>query len=66
VWYGRRGLAPSDGESLDAVLAAARALPTPAFVTPRERLPVLSDAGVAVRVLAELGDWVLVTPDPPS
>ncbi|MGH2569947.1 MAG: ArnT family glycosyltransferase [bacterium] len=66
VWYGGRGLARSDGESLDAVLAAARALPTPAFVTPRERLPALRDTGVAVRVLAELGDWVLVTPAPPS
>jgi hypothetical protein len=67
VWYGRRGLALSGGESRDEVLAAARALPTPAFVTPRERLPALRDAGVAVRVLAELGDWVLVSPaDAPS
>jgi hypothetical protein len=62
VYYGRRGLALSGGESLDEVLAAARELPAPAFVAPRERLPLLSEAGVAVRVLAELGDWVLLAP----
>jgi 4-amino-4-deoxy-L-arabinose transferase-like glycosyltransferase len=66
VYYGRRHLAASGGESLEEVLEAARELPTPAFVTPRERLRAIGEAGVAVEVFAELGDWVLVIPSRPA
>jgi 4-amino-4-deoxy-L-arabinose transferase-like glycosyltransferase len=62
VYYAERGLEPLGDVPVDDVLHAARRLPAPALVAPRERLQDLHAAGVGVEVFAELGDWVLVTP----